>query len=917
MSTFNYRNLSTPDFEALALDVMQRILGVNLYRFGLGSDDGIDLCNNIETLQIVVQCKNYQQGSFNRLFSDLKVEKEKVVNLNPQPKQYYIFTGLELLPQQKIKVFELFRDYMEDESFIIDGIAINEFFRNNNNHDLIDRNIKLFKSFPDNYDENKYIKYYSFQAFIDSINEKKESSNSFHYLNPDIEFRGRVTEYNALKRFLDEKSSFLFWAITGPGGIGKSKLVYSLMKEYHDDSNWKMVFLSNDYLERILEISEYRYYRNLLIVIDYAGSKAKIIGEWIQRIISGKLGNTPKLRILLLERLGFNVLKNPNSRTEERVVPEWFAKIITPISEGTIVDKSEILKYKYSDPRYSDFLTLGNLRLSDYYDMMDDLVKSMKKEMKDESIDFLNDKQKKEVIKFIDERNPNSKEINPLYVLLTTYAAAKGENYNNWSTNEGILSSVYERDFQSWKKNFPENDLRNSLINLLAYTTSVKRWVYGEKLPDFLKWDEKVIANYRRNSPNDPISNWNALLTGQQSNSENVLLSPLEPDIIGEYYVLRYFVREFKISYESKYEWCALFCANLEQCVGFFERCILDFGNSSLFGIFLEILRTINDELHEQKDSGKEENEIENKLYHILETFISLWEHTDGEYKEEAINCLQSVLEDWKDESVTAAEKYIEIWYYRNSKKGKRRKNLDNRMKPLCEKWPKSSFINIAYIENLGELGKNSIVSGTEKGKSKGLEIADTIQKQYDSAQDKAVLEACVIALGKILTAAYQEEGINESFKKEMFEKLYLNKANNSSNAINFIETCSSIVIAQYKHSEKSDWKSTFRLFIDIIYKNKERNFDYEWRLGDVLLSLIKTFLEKKIESEVYELIDLVYMLADDSYKTDTSTGMYGGLSWHWRRIIERILEMNIPDEIITNRLQSLHKLLLKGNGHL
>ena len=72
MAYFNYRNLDPTEFEALAKDVMERLLGCSLNRYGPGQDDGIDLRDDKK--RIVVQCKRYQQGSFDKLYSVLKNE---------------------------------------------------------------------------------------------------------------------------------------------------------------------------------------------------------------------------------------------------------------------------------------------------------------------------------------------------------------------------------------------------------------------------------------------------------------------------------------------------------------------------------------------------------------------------------------------------------------------------------------------------------------------------------------------------------------------------------------------------------------------------------------------------------------------------------------------------------------------------
>ena len=58
-ANFNYRNLESAEFEALAKDVMERLLGRSLYRYGQGKDGGIDLCDDIREKYIDVQCKKF------------------------------------------------------------------------------------------------------------------------------------------------------------------------------------------------------------------------------------------------------------------------------------------------------------------------------------------------------------------------------------------------------------------------------------------------------------------------------------------------------------------------------------------------------------------------------------------------------------------------------------------------------------------------------------------------------------------------------------------------------------------------------------------------------------------------------------------------------------------------------------------
>ncbi|MBR4657191.1 MAG: restriction endonuclease [Oscillospiraceae bacterium] len=149
MSHFNFQNLSPKEFESLAKDVMQRLLGVSLFRYAIGPDGGVDLCDDSRTNRIVVQCKRYRD--YKSLLRVLKAEQQKVKKLIPAPEQYYVFTSVELLRGQKIKILDLFQLYMVSEANIIDGIAIEDFFNNPQNYDLIANYKKLFVAYPEGY----------------------------------------------------------------------------------------------------------------------------------------------------------------------------------------------------------------------------------------------------------------------------------------------------------------------------------------------------------------------------------------------------------------------------------------------------------------------------------------------------------------------------------------------------------------------------------------------------------------------------------------------------------------------------------------------------------------------------------------------------------------------------------------------
>ena len=135
---FNFNNFNPNEFECLCKDILESILNTKLRTYKQGKDDGIDIkCFTYEN-NIIGQVKHY--NNFNNLHSILKKEVPKVNKLSP--KEYYILTNLELSPNNVRKIYNLFKDYMLDESHIIDGVRINDFLSENEN--IVEKHYKLW-----------------------------------------------------------------------------------------------------------------------------------------------------------------------------------------------------------------------------------------------------------------------------------------------------------------------------------------------------------------------------------------------------------------------------------------------------------------------------------------------------------------------------------------------------------------------------------------------------------------------------------------------------------------------------------------------------------------------------------------------------------------------------------------------------
>lgn len=217
---FDYKKLTSEDFENLAYDVLKYYLGVNhIERFKSGQDQGIDLRYSRFGNQTVIQCKHYIKSGFNTLFSHLQnSELAKVKRLNPS--RYVLMTSVEMSPAQKQKIHDLFAPYIINTADIlslndVDGIVAGH-------QDIVDKNYKLW-----------FTSTYVLQRILNNAACVK-TQELINRIQEKIELYVQTKSYRqALKKIADNKVLI----ISGNAGIGKTMLANMLV--YH--------FMSKDY----------------------------------------------------------------------------------------------------------------------------------------------------------------------------------------------------------------------------------------------------------------------------------------------------------------------------------------------------------------------------------------------------------------------------------------------------------------------------------------------------------------------------------------------------------------------------------------------------------------------------------------------------------------------------------------------
>lgn len=714
-----------------------------------------------------------------------------------------------------------------------------------------------------------------FQNIVDNLPVKKSSSSAFHYLYENIDIYGRDEELKLLDNFINAPEKFLFWAILGPGGIGKSKLAYSFMQKHINDIEWKIAFLPSQKLREILLLTEWEYPCNLLLVIDYAGSVADELGKWIEMLALSSTFRNKKIRLLLLERQGYRKVESIYTYEEKYVAPEWYNRLSGPHSEGIFTDKETIKQYQYLPLYYPCMLTLKSLQYESYRNIMDSYANAIDKEN-------LSEKRKREIMDYVSftshNLNNNIFQVTPLYILFVTDAALNGKSFRNWDL-EKLMQYVYVRDRIIWEKRICEKKLLHALLDILIFTTVVKEWEFGKYNIEKLENLETVINEYRVREVVDPIYDWIHILTGKLCDDNTLpIMYSLEPDLVGEYFVLK---RLETFDYKKIKQWSSIFLDDTFACREFFERCIQDYGK--VFGATLvEILLKMSEELNEKKSNDMLKEQVKTVSF----LWLQYYEKVLPLYTIESKNGIRQFCEKWKFYSQDAAELYTIVFCEKVSIKGRQKKKIFIELEKLYNQWSNSVIISRVYLELLASLVEYSYGSGyILKGERYIILIQQIIDKWGTTNEEVAL--SCASALEKIIPIQY-EAGSKEQVKNQVkVLSDLINNLNSESFVLYFITVQGDIAITQGLLREENECKKTIIILNEAIKKWGTRNDRIAWRTIDVITNVFKRIGEKSGEDIKHKIIKMSCDLANGCSELSS------GIIWHAIKALDRIASVD------------------------
>jgi hypothetical protein len=400
--------------------------------------------------------------------------------------------------------------------------------------------------------------------------------NIFNYRSQKFAYVPRPEE-NTLEGFLNSNAHFSWWAITGEGGSGKSRLAFEFTKSINQRKKWTALFLQWD--KKLLHFDTYEYSYPLLLIIDYIPAVAEDLGAWLLKLATTR--RVHSIRVLLLEREGRekeeNTVKPTNENTHQAL-------------------PSEAIRYK--DPYWMQQLQKGagyNSRLMQHLHSPGLLPL---KPMDEAGLSAIITNYLKGINKSLPDQNTIQKIIatlksidpeggRPLYLLFLADAwALNGKKILNWDRNK-LLNWIHQNELKRIRLICSDNERVDTktfqaAYYLMAVATGIEQLplVVARNRHKPVKKALGVLEKFAAKT-GVSLSQWIPAL-GTYDHRE-ATLKGLQPDLMGEYFVLE-LLKEYDdpLAPEQLSKFIALCWTYPERFVLFLYKCLRDYPEESI-----------------------------------------------------------------------------------------------------------------------------------------------------------------------------------------------------------------------------------------------------------------------------------------------------------------------------------------------
>ena len=350
--------------------------------------------------------------------------------------------------------------------------------------------------------------YQTLSTHVGALSNQSPSSR-FHYKSGAVSFHGRREELEQLRAFCGQENvAFRWWAVTGAGGAGKSRLVYEFGREM-ERASWNVLWLNSAHMDHLdtLPIST-----KTLVVVDYAQAYLGPLGHWMEQL--DQRDHLVPVRLLLLERDGESLDES-----------SWGSGLKAEVGRVALIRRSCWREL---------FLQLSPLH--------DEALLRIMKDYADTAGKSLPEAQAQQLVETLKITDPELRR--PLYAMFLTDAWVNGEKPEKWG-QKAVLDYVLKREneyFEGKTKEAVGNRPRlKKSLNKLRLVATIWDGITPEQVAQ--EYPKLWEAFQQQAERVDCVESEEDLLH-QVGILQGTELAGLKPDLLGEYFVLQHLKKQ-------------------------------------------------------------------------------------------------------------------------------------------------------------------------------------------------------------------------------------------------------------------------------------------------------------------------------------------------------------------------------------
>ena len=354
--------------------------------------------------------------------------------------------------------------------------------------------------------------------------------NPFRYDAETVSFVGRDKEMEQLRSFLCGGATFVWWAIVGPGGTGKTRLAYEFRKELDEEGEWKTDILGDNAYQEIDSWTTDKinslYPEKTLLFADEVQAHTTELWRLLLRLSADDFRREKPIRILLIGRDYYDV-------------------------DGKLVWEKEICQYARKetlilDHKFSEITPLKKIDNAQPDNGLCEIIRSFAESMRirESSNETLTVDEINEIYNVLCRIDPEN--TRPFYALIITDAYMQNKEATRW-TKKQLLDKTAADELEllsgmvrSLSLNEGYNEKLDRTCRLLycvfaTFSPTAKVTIDGVKQLCQEEWETLSKATEKIGLPDVE-----AMLTRIGLIQENVAVS-VKPDLLREYMVLSWF----------------------------------------------------------------------------------------------------------------------------------------------------------------------------------------------------------------------------------------------------------------------------------------------------------------------------------------------------------------------------------------